>query len=172
MSVNFELNANNTESLGLFFKRGSLYKELLKLPKPKQRVFNEWPDEHGKEYDTTSPTVYESLTYTIDCYLVAADVADLMNKRRVLLELLSAPDGFSLYSNTLQRGYSLRYIDSPSFNTLVPVWRNDTLYCEFSLALENNFDAVDVLLPLATEGGLVLTEDNEKIYVQDKRQLF
>lgn len=166
------LNDTPSQDLGLFFKRGGLYSELLKLPKPKERYSYDWMDEHGKEYDTISPTVYESLRYEIPCYLVASDVDDLQAKRTAVLELISAPEGFNFYSNTLGRGFKLRYIDSPSFRTLNPVWSKGRLYCEFTLVLENNFDPTITEFILADDSNIIVTEVDEQIIVQDYQQHF
>jgi len=167
-----QLNDKSTEGLGLYFKRGSLYSELLRLPKPKQRFFNEWADEHGKDYDESAPAYYEPLEYDIACYLVAADVADLQEKREAILSLISAPAGFTFFSNTLGRGYHLRYIDSPSFRNLTPLFVQSKLYCEFTLKLENNFHATDTQFYLADDEAYILTEDNEYIIVTEKQQNF
>ncbi|MCL7987726.1 hypothetical protein M8998_07230 [Sphingobacterium sp. lm-10] len=166
------LNSLRATSLGLYFRKGSLYSELLKLPKPKERFFNEWPDQHGKEYDTTSPTVYESMQYSIVCYLVADNVQDLQEKRTAILQLISAPTGFSFFSETLSRGYALRYVESPSFNTLTPIWSNGKLYCEFTLTLENNFAATEQLNVLQDINSIVLTERGEQILVMTYARQF
>lgn len=165
MSDNF--NSTPITSLGLFFRKGSLYKELLKLPKPKERFFNEWPDQNGREYDTTSPTVFEALQYSIACYLTADSIGDLQQKRSDILELISKPEGFTLFSQTLGRGFALRYIESGSFNTINPIWSKGKLYCEFTLTLENNFAATEQLFRLEDLDSIVLTEQGEEIYVMD-----
>ncbi|MFD1770859.1 hypothetical protein [Sphingobacterium suaedae] len=170
MPVNF--NDTPSQDLGLFFKKGGLYGELLKLPKPKERYSYDWKDEHGKEYDTFSPTVYESLQYNIPCYLVANDVDDLQAKRTAILELISAPAGFDFYSNTLGRGFKLRYIDSPSFRTMNPIWSKGKLYCEFTLVFENNFDPTITQFALADEYNFIVTENDEQIIVEDYKQHF
>lgn len=170
MAVNW--NDIPTRELGLYFKKGGLYQELLKLPKPKERFSYDWKDENGKEYDTITPTVYESLQYNIPCYLVADNIDDLQAKRAAILELISAPEGFSFYSNTLGRGYYLRYIDSPSFRTLNPIWSNGKLYCEFSLLFENNFDPTLTSFALADEYNFIITESDEQIIVEDYQQNF
>src|SRR5690606_22226247 len=95
--VMFSIDNTNTDGLGLYFRRDSIYNELGKLPKPKERFYNDWIDEHGKDYDTQAPTVYESLQYDIQCYLVAEGVADFQEKRASLLEILSRPEGFTLF---------------------------------------------------------------------------
>ncbi|PVH27012.1 hypothetical protein [Sphingobacterium corticibacter] len=161
------LNSTPATSLGLYFRRGSLYSELLKLPKPKERFFNEWPDQHGREYDTTSPTVYEPLQYSIACYLTADSIGDLQQKRSDVLELISKPEGFTLFSETLGRGFALRYIESGSFNTINPIWSKGKLYCEFTLTLENNFAPTEQLFRLEDINSIVLTEKGEEIYVMD-----
>jgi len=129
-------------------------------------------DEHGKEYDTTSPTVYESLQYNIPCYLVADSVDDLQAKRTAILELISAPSGFDFYSNTLGRGFHLRYLDSQSLRTLVPIWKDGKLYCEFTLIFENNFEATLTQFALADDYNFIITENEEQIIVEDYQQHF
>ena len=168
----FNINEANTEGLGLYFKRDSIYNELGKLPKPKQRFFNDWADEHGKDYDEVSPTYYEALEYSIGCYLVAIDIADFQEKRSVILSIISAPSGFTLFSETLGRGFHLRYIDSPSFRHINPVWSSGKLYCEFVLKMENNFKPTLTEFFLADEDDYILTEQDEYIIVNDLQQNF
>ncbi|MEN5087662.1 hypothetical protein ABE426_14440 [Sphingobacterium faecium] len=166
------LNNQQTEALGLYFKKGILYKELLKYPKAKQRYTYNWPDQHGEEIDRVSPTYYESLNYSIACYLEAENIEDLQVKRGRILELISAPEGFLLKSETLGRTFRLFYLDSPSFNTINPIWNKGQLYCEFMLNFKNNFDKEEQVLALADVKGLILTELGEQIYVTDNRRVF
>lgn len=168
----FSIDNANTEGLGLYFRRGSIYNELGKLPKPKERFFNNWADEHGKDYDTQSPTVFEALQYDIQCYLVAEGVADFQTKRSSLLEILSQPEGFTLFSNTLGRGYHLRYLDSPTLRHLVPIWSVRRIYAEFTLRLENNFAPSEMRFFLTDEIDYVLTENDEFIEITQTQQNF
>ncbi|MBE8712528.1 hypothetical protein [Sphingobacterium hungaricum] len=167
----FDINAENTEELGLYFKRGSLFSELLKLPKPKPRFFNEWATENGKDYDTTSPTVYEAITYSPTCYLVADSVEDLLSKRSAIIQILSAPSGFTFGVKLFGREYHLRYLDSPSFRNLTPIaTTNGKQYCEFALNLENNFQPTNVDAIWIAEGGAeITTESGDNIWVTIKR---
>jgi len=168
----FSIETLNTEGLGLYFKRGSLFSQLLKFPKPKERFSNNWLDEHGKEYDNVSPIVYESLQYNIDCYLVASSVGDLLEKRSQILELSSGPSGFTFFSNTIGRGFRLRYLDSPSFRNMVPLFSKGQIYCEFTLNLENNFEPTESWFYLADDEGYILTENDEYIILDDISQNF
>lgn len=168
----FNINDFSTDGLGLYFKKDSIYNEFLKLPKPKERFFNDWKDEHGKDYDETSPTYYEPLQYQIQCYLIADYTSDLINKRSQILSLISNPAGFTIYSNTLGRGFHLRYIDSPSFRNLNPIWSQGKLYCEFTLVLENNFNPTEVEYELSDEENFMFTENDEQIIVTDLTQEF
>jgi len=171
--MSFELDQQDTASLGLFFKQGALYKELLKLPKPKETYAYDWKDQHGKERDTISPVRYEELKYSIDCYMIADNIDDLQIKRSAILELLSNPTGFVLYSQTLGRTFKLFYEDSPSFNVLNSVINNGRkVYCEFTLNLINNWDDAELIVPLEDVNQLALTELGDQIYVMIKKQLF
>lgn len=165
--MSFELQGENTEGLGLYFKKGSLYKEFLQLPKPKERYSYDWKDQHGLERDTISPIAYEAMRYNIGCYIVANDLSDLLNMRTALLELLSNPEGFIFKSNTLGKSYKLHYIECQGFNTLNPIWSNGKLYCEFNLVLENDFEPTLNEFYLADDEALIITEDDEYIVVED-----
>ena len=171
--MSFELDNKNTESLGLFFKQGTLYRELLKFPKPKPAYTYNWPDQHGEERDTISPVKYDPVKYAPVCYLIANDVDDLMAKRSAILELISNPKGFLLNSTTLGRSYKLYYEDSPTFNVLNPMLLSSgKIYCEFTLNLINNFDEVGLIVPLQDINSYVLTELGQQIYVTINKQLF
>ena len=162
----FELNGENTEGLGFYFKRGSLNRELLKLPKPKPRYTYDWKDQNGLERDTITPITYEAIQYTINCYLAATDLTDLLDKRNAVISLLSNPAGFVLKSNTLGRSYKMYYIDSTLFNTLTPINANSKLYCEFALTLENDYEATLNEFYLADDNALIVTEDEDYIVVE------
>lgn len=171
--MSFELDNKNIESLGLFFKQGTLYKELLKFPKPKTPFTYNWADQHGEERDTISPVRYEPLKYTLVCYMVADDVDDLMAKRTKILDLISNPKGFLLNSTTLGRSFKLYYEDSPSFNLITPILTAaGKIYCEFTLNVINNFDEVGLIVPLQDINSYVLTELGQQIYVTINKQLF
>lgn len=171
--MSFELDSENIESLGLFFKQGTLFKELLKFPKPKTPYTYNWADQHGEERDTISPVRYESVKYAPVCYLIANDVDDLMAKRSAILELISNPKGFLLNSTTLGRSYKLYYEDSQTFNVLNPMLLSSgKIYCEFTLNLINNFDEVGLIVPLQDINSYVLTEFGQQIYVTINKQLF
>lgn len=162
----FELAGQNTEGLGMYFKKGTLNRELLKVPKPKARYTYDWKDQHGVERDTVTPIVYETMQYNISCYLVAENIADLLNKRDAVIHLLSNPAGFILKSNTLGRSYKLYYIDSTLFNTLNPINTNGKLYCEFSLTLENDYEATVNEFYLSDDNALIVTEDDDYIVIE------
>ncbi|MGA6117420.1 hypothetical protein [Sphingobacterium anhuiense] len=171
--MSFDVNNANTESLGLFFKKGTLFRELLKFPNPKPAYTYNWQDQHGEERDTISPVKYEPVKYGLVCYLVADDVEDLMAKRSAILELISNPKGFLLNSTTLGRSYKLYYEDSPTFNVLNPMLlASGKIYCEFTLNVINNFDEVGLIVPLQDSNSYVLTELGQQIYVTINKQLF
>lgn len=168
----FSIDDKETVLTGIYFKRGSVYDELGKLPKPKEAFFNNWPDQHGKDYDETVPMVFEALEYNISCYLIANDIGEYLNKRDELLAILMKPTGFTLFSNTLGRAFHLRYLDSTFFHHVNPVWSNGKLYIEFMLKLENNFKPTDGKYYLTTGGDYLLTENNEYLVITEKKVFF
>lgn len=170
MHVNF--NDKPQTALGIHFKRGTLYNQLLRFAKPKERYTYDWKDQHGKEVDEVSPTIYEAIQYNFACYLEADSLPDFMAKRAALLEILAALEGFILTSHTLWMSYKLRYIDSPSFNTLTPISTSGKLYAEFTLTLENNYAPTINVFELADEEALIVTESGDQIYVEAYTQNF
>lgn len=155
----------------LLFRRGT-FSELLKLPTPKERAFHDWQDEHGKDYDDVSATVYEALQYNIKCYLKSSSLSDLQNQREALLQVLSNPKGFNLRVDALGRSYSLRYVSSPDFNILNPSEHRGFIYSAFTLVLENNFAPVGVDFYLADVNGLILSYPDKPIQFEQQKQLF
>lgn len=168
----FNIDDAVADGLGLYFKKESIFNQLGRLPKPKPRFFNDWPDQHGKDYDEVSPTFYEALEYEISCILIAESVSDFQEKRSQILSIISQPVGFTLFSETLGRGFHLRYLDSPSFRHINPVWSNGKLYCEFVLKLENNFKPTLTEFFLADKENYILTEQDQYIIVPDLQQNF
>lgn len=171
--MSFELENENAESFGLYFKKRTLFKELLKPPKIKEPYTKNWPDQHGTERDTISPTRFESIDYSPICYLIGDNIEDLINKRSRVIELLSNPKGFLLNCPVLGRSYRLYYKDIQNFNVLTPMLdRPGKLYCEFTLNLINNFDEVGLRVKLRDINSFVLTELGQQIYVSINKQLF
>jgi hypothetical protein len=149
----FLINGQDISSLGMYFKKGTIFKELLKMPKPKERQLNNWSDENGYDYDNLSPTYFEPLEYNPTVYLVANNLSQLITRRDSLIALLNDPEGFTLTSITLGKDYLLRFVDSGQFNDLTPVWKGRKLFCEIQMKWINNHEQ-------AEEYG-VLYDDND-----------
>ncbi|HAF36725.1 MULTISPECIES: hypothetical protein [Sphingobacterium] len=164
-------NKNTAAKFSLFFKRG-VWSELLKLPTPKERAFYDWPDEHGKNYDDFSPTIFEPLQYNIGCYLSSTSLARLQEQREVLLNILKKPEGFNLRVDALGRSFALRYITSPDLNIFNPRKTINIIYTDFTLVLENNFAPVGVDFYLADVNGLILSYPDKPIQFEQQKQLF
>ncbi|HBW79941.1 MAG TPA: hypothetical protein DEF78_06310 [Sphingobacterium sp.] len=164
-------NKDTAKEFRLFFKRG-IWSELLKMPTPKPRAFNDWPDEHGKDYDTISPTVFEPLTYNIDCYMTSTSLSRLQEQRDVLLDILKNPSGFNLRADELGRSFALRYVSSNGLRIFNPLRTNGIVYTEFSLTLENTFAPVGVDFYLADVNGLILSYPDKPILFEQQKQLF
>jgi|GEM_PF-421228 len=172
MVMAFELeNKNTATEFALHFQRGT-WSELLKIPAPKERAFHDWADEHGKDYDTTTPTYFQALQYNIKCYFKCTSLTDLQNKRQALLTILSKPGGFNLRVDALGRSYALRYVNSPDFNILNPRVHKGFIYSAFTLVLENNFAPVGVDFYLADVNGLILSYPDKPIQFEQQKQLF
>ncbi len=170
--MSFLINNKNTATeFHLYFQRGT-WSELLKLPTPKERAYHDWADEHGKDYDTTSPTYFQSIQYSIKCYLTATSLAQLQQQREVLLDILAQPEGFNLRVDALGRSFSLRYVSSPDFNMMNPHKTVGLIYTDFSLVLENNFDPVGVDFYLADVNGLILSYPDKPIQFEQQKQIF
>lgn len=171
--MSFELDNENAKSFGLYFKKGTLYKELLRPPSIKEPYTMDWADQHGVERDTISPTKFAAMTYSPVCYLIGDNIENLLDKRSRVMDLLSNPKGFLLNSPVLGRSYRLYYKEIQNFNVLTPMLGGPgRLYCEFTLVVENIFDEVGLVVPLQDVNSYVLTEMGEQIYVIINKQLF
>jgi len=170
--MSFELeNKVASSAFGLFFQRGT-WSELNKFPETKERAFHNWMDEHGKDYDTTSPTFFEAIQYNIKCYLKSSSLNDLQNQRDALLEIFKKPEGFNLRVDALGRSFALRYIGSPNLTVINPRKQSGFIYTDFTLILENNFDPVGVDFYLADVNGLILSYPDQPILFEKQKQLF
>ncbi len=170
MSFELEDKVAST-AFGLFFQRGT-WSELLKLPAPKERAFHDWADEHGRDYDTASPTYFQSIQYSIKCYLKSKSLTDLQNQRDALLDILAKPEGFNLRVDALGRSFALRYINSPDFTVMNPRTIGGDIFSDFTLVLENNFEPVGVDFYLADVNGLILSYPDKPIQFEQQKQLF
>lgn len=166
MDYGFQINGINVKEFGLMFKIHSFYSAILSLPKRKQPFYNNWQEHNGFDYDN-SETGFEPHEFEIDCYMEANSVDDLILKRAALIEEITKPEGFTLYSDRLRISLTLRYLDSPSFRTLTPMSNQGSLYCLFQLKLQNNYDPAFIYKLLAdNENSILLINDDEGILVK------
>ncbi len=125
----FKINDTPVETLGLIILDGT-YNELLKLPKPKDTLVNNWKDEHGAERDLTARK-YESNTISIPMMLKGASIADYLAKRTAFNALMLS-GRFNFKAMQLNRQFDLVYIDTTNF-------KGEEDYCHFTLVCIDDF---------------------------------
>ena len=169
----FKLDDVLASEMGIYFKRGALINELLKLPEPKDGYSYDWGNEHGVEYDNTSTIKYKPLQYDVTVYLCADTISGLLDVRSNLLNIITKKEGFSLWVDAFEREFKLRYKGSGGAKLISPLFTSAKHWCEINLKLENNFEPVSVLLYLADmDGDLATTSDDEYIMVTGVKRLF
>ncbi|WP_017258394.1 hypothetical protein [Pedobacter arcticus] len=127
--TNFKINDIPTETLGITILEG-VYSELLKLPKPKDTLVNNWKDEHGTERDLAA-RVYESAVINIPVLLIGSTVADFVAKRTAFNAMM-LNGRFNLKCLDINRQFDLVYTDTTNF-------KGDDYYASFTLVCADDF---------------------------------
>lgn len=119
----FKINNTDDKAMGVIFLEGT-YDELLKLPKVKDTLINNWADEHGAERDLIG-RVYESRMLNIPIYLHGDTIADFLAKRLAFNAIMLA-GAFNLKAIELNRQYDLVYSDTTNY-------KGGNNWCSFTL---------------------------------------
>lgn len=106
-------------------------------PTPKEPFFNEWPDESGRDYDTSSPVVYQSQVYEVPFLIIGKSMADYRKKKREFLELISINGEFDFQIVDWGEAYRLRYKSTASWDFINTNLAGETS-ARFVLRFENN----------------------------------
>ncbi|NJN27149.1 MAG: hypothetical protein HC819_14815 [Cyclobacteriaceae bacterium] len=94
------------DTYGAMIARGG-YADLLKSPKRKPSLFNNWPEENGLEIDLDNPT-FEEMEVSIPFYMVG-DKPDFFANHKAFFDKIKGPGLMSLQVNPLEKTFMLYY---------------------------------------------------------------
>ena len=101
-------------NFGITFLEG-FYQELLKLPKVKEGLTQNWPDQHGTERDLVSRK-FESRVLNLPVLLEGANTADFLIKLHAFQSFCLLGNYFDLDVPELNRRFKLCYSDCTNYS--------------------------------------------------------
>lgn len=170
MSVKILINGFDLqEKFGIVLEDGQL--EKFKLPPtPKEPFYNEWADVSGKDYDTTSPVVYETQIFEISFLMKALDKDDYRIKEKAFLQLINVNSEFTFKLVDYALAFYLRYKGAVEWRP-INVYNNGIVESRMVLKLENNHRPVPddgggtTINVLADNQGRLLVINNKLIQI-------
>ncbi|WP_437918446.1 hypothetical protein [Sphingobacterium sp. LRF_L2] len=112
MAVNILINSYElTTAFGVYLEDGGL-SEFEQPPVPKVPFYQEWADESGREYDTTSAVVYECRYFEIPFLIKGKDMQDYRKKKTEFLSLIDQNDDVDFQVVDWGETYRLRYVSA------------------------------------------------------------
>jgi|SRR5690606_9568028 len=165
MGVNVLIDGYDLETtFGICLEEGGL--SIFETPPtPKEPFYNEWPDEHGRDYDTDSPVVYETQIFEVPFLLIADDMADYRKKKKDFLSLIDFNGEFDLQVIDWGEAFRLRYKGVASWN-FINVDLGSSTSARFVLRLECNHNMAYVFKYLVDNSGRYIVINGKKMMVK------
>lgn len=139
MASGDKLNNKNLETVfGMFVERGGL-NDFLAFPKRKSSLEHNWPDVNGNDIDLSSPT-FEARQFTLKCALIATGENEqekndnFWNLYNGLFTELSGEGTHELYLSTIDRTYSVYYVDQASVSKVA--YEDNRMIIKFDLIFQ------------------------------------
>lgn len=104
---------------GAFILTGS-YDSLMKPPKRKVSLSNNWPEQNGLEIDLSAPK-YESKEAELSFILSASNEAEWWTRYNAFFSLLKAAGERSLFVKELNKTFLVYYIETTSYEQLTTI---------------------------------------------------
>jgi hypothetical protein len=137
---NFKINTNDiTATYGIFFLEG-VYNELLKVPKAKDGLTNNWADQHGTERDLTA-RYFESRTLNLPCVLQGATKEEFITRLNAFQQFCLTAGYIDLDAEFLNRRFNLCYQEVSNFQEI------DGYAASFTLVLIDDFPNTIATIP-------------------------
>lgn len=131
-SITYKFNGINCKDLGIVVSQSF---GLTDMPKPKEFLTANWPDEHGIEVDLTN-RVFEPRIIKLNCYMKCNNEEDFISKSQQLNKLFLSSHSKGLVSLVIEFPYSnplvyAVYLSGEINHT--KKWRNGTFFSTFTL---------------------------------------
>lgn len=153
------------EAFGVMLEDGGLDK-FEKEPIPKEPFYNEWADQSGRDYDESSPRVYQPQVFEVPFLIKCSNMADYRQKKSEFMELIDFNGEFDFQIVDWGEAFKLRYKEVSSWDFINVDLESETS-ARFVLKLECNFNPTYVFKYLATnEGDYIVANDGTKIMVK------
>jgi len=118
---------------GAFLLKGS-YDSLMRPPKRKVSLSNNWPEQNGLEIDLTLPR-YESKEVELSFILSAGNEAQWWTRYNAFFAALMATGERSLFVHELEKTFLVYYIETTSYEQLTTIKAVSKVVARFTVKL-------------------------------------
>lgn len=131
-SITYKFNGINCKDLGIVVSQSF---GLTDMPKPKELLTANWPDEHGIEVDLAN-RVFEARIIKLNCYMKCNNEEDFISKSQQLNKLFLSSYSKGLVSLVIEFPYSKPLVYAVYLSGEInhtKKWRNGTFFSTFTL---------------------------------------
>lgn len=131
-SITYKFNGINCKDLGIVVSQSF---GLTDMPKPKELLIANWPDEHGIEVDLAN-RVFEARIIKLNCYMKCNNEEDFISKSQQLNKLFLSSYSKGLVSLVIEFPYSKPLVYAVYLSGEInhtKKWRNGTFFSTFTL---------------------------------------
>lgn len=141
----YKFNTNNAfTTYGIEFLPGT-YDELLKLPKRKAGLVQEWANENGTERYLGSP-YYETIVYNLPIIMVAKNETEFWSRYNAFTDFLITSGLFNFDVVDMKRRFRLSYSDMTRVEKLTQIKGSSNIGCKFTLQLFNDYPTERIVI--------------------------
>ena len=116
---------------GAFLLQGS-YDGLMRPPKRKASLSNNWPEQNGLEIDLTIPR-YESKEAELSFILSASSETEWWTRYDAFFTLLKSPGERSVFVKELNKTFLVYYIETPTYVQLTTIKSVSKVVARFTI---------------------------------------
>lgn len=131
-SITYKFNGTNCKELSIVVSQSF---GLTDMPKPKELLIANWPDEHGIEVDLAN-RVFEARIIKLYCYMKCNNEEDFISKSQQLNKLFLSSYSKGLVSLVIEFPYSKPLVYAVYLSGEInhtKKWRNGTFFSTFTL---------------------------------------
>lgn len=141
----YKFNTNNALTVyGIEFLPGT-YNELMKLPKRKAGLVQEWANENGTERYLAQP-YYETIVYNLPILMMAKNETEFWSRYNAFTTFLITSGLFNFDVADMKRRFRLSYSDMTRVDKLTQIKGSTNIGCGFTLQLFNDYPTERIVI--------------------------
>lgn len=142
----YKFNGLDAETTyGIVFLPGT-YNELLKLPKRKAGLVQEWANENGTER-YLGEVYYETITYNLPITMIANSESQFWSRYNAFTSFLITSGLFNFDVVDMNRRFRLSYSDITNVDKLTIIKGSNNIGCRLTLQLFNDYPTERLAIP-------------------------